>query len=330
MGGSGNFFLQLQGPGIYHGGEAVTGELQVFCHEDDTKVKDIQIGLQGFCDVCWDECNCNDDCNCTPYTNHEQYISEKLFVHSGALGSGSHIFPFSFLLPSSLPCTFKGDYGEVKYFIEAEMDRSGIFTSNKRVEQMITIASICDLNNIPKVLEPLACSNSITYGIMCCKSKPLSATVTIPRQGYIPGEIIPVTAVIENHSGKDIISTKALISQVAVFKSKRGRIIHSTKTLTTALGVSIGPDNSFSWNGQVETPFVAASSLQGCTAMEVFYRIEFMVDVRFGSELILTIPIMIGNVSWRRCTQGIASEKPDPSHNIDSKPPIWTIPNVPQ
>ena len=53
-------------------------------------------------------------------------------------------------------------------------------------------------------------------------------------------------------------------------------------------------------------------------------------DKDFGSELILTIPIMIGNAPWRRCTQGIVSEKPDPSHNIDSKPPIWTIPNVPQ
>ena len=126
------------------------------------------------------------------------------------------------------------------------------------------------------------------------------------------------------------------LCQVVVFTSTCGRTKHSTKTLTIAQGVSIGPDDLFSWNGQLKTPFVSPStgirgtSLQGCRAMEVFYRIEFIVDVRFGSELILTIPIMIGNVSWRRCTQGIASEKPDPSHNIDLKSPIWTIPNVPQ
>lgn len=278
MGGSEKFFLQFRGPGIYHGGDVVTGELKVFCHEDDTKVKDIQIRLQGFCDVWWSECDHDyeTDCNCTPFTNHEEYISEKLFVHSGALGSGCHIFPFSFLLPSNLPCSFKGDYGEIKYLIEAEMDRSGIFTSNKRIEQVITIGSICDLNNIPKVLEPLACSNSITYGIMCCKSKPLSATVTIPRQGYIPGEMIPISAVIENYSGKHIISTKAFISQVVVFMSMCGRTKHSTKTLTGARGVSTGPDNLFSWNGQVKTPFVAPSPLLGCTAMEVFlsYRVK--------------------------------------------------------
>ena len=39
----------------------------------------------------------------------------KHLLHTGNVAAGNHEYPFSFQLPSKLPCSFEGSHGNVRY-----------------------------------------------------------------------------------------------------------------------------------------------------------------------------------------------------------------------
>ena len=76
---------------------------------------------------------------------------------------------------------------------------------------------------MPAVTEPVTVCDSKTFGFLCCTSGPLSSTLNIPRQGYAPGEAIPISAEVENLSDKTMSKTEAKLMQYIVFHSNRGK-----------------------------------------------------------------------------------------------------------
>ena len=61
--------------------------------------------------------------------------------------AGTHTYDFQIQLPKSLPSTFKGNYGYVKYFCEATIDKPRQVV--KVVKVPFTVLSILDLNIQP-------------------------------------------------------------------------------------------------------------------------------------------------------------------------------------
>ena len=76
---------------------------------------------------------------------------------------------------------------------------------------------------MPFICESVTANNSKTFGCLCCTSGPLSATVHLPRAGYAPGEIIPVSAEIENLSDKVMNKTGAKLIQDIIFYAYGGK-----------------------------------------------------------------------------------------------------------
>ena len=75
-----------------------------------------------------------------------------------------------------------------------------------------------------------------TFGYLCCKSTPISATVKVPRYGYCPGEAILISAEIENLSKKIINSTTAGLVQDVFFRATCGT---DSEKLERVFGVRI-------------------------------------------------------------------------------------------
>ena len=308
MGGPDSFNVQLQGHGIYYGGQVIQGQILISSREYMPNVRNIQMKLVGFGEVQWTEqvrksrrrgSGESDEVyhETKYYRDNEEYISNKFSVHQGPLPAGNHVFPFSFVLPPNLPSSFEGQHGHVRYFVEAEIDRSGIFTFNKRKKQFITINSIVDLNLIQGAATPQTNSNSKTFGILCCTSGPLSSHVRIPRYGYTPGEVIPISAEIENLSDKVMNYTQARLIQDVTFRATNG----TKKTARILQEVRRGPieeGSSDTWNGQpLSIPPVPPSGLGGCRIIDVSYRLEFRVDPSgLGFDLVVSIPITIGTI----------------------------------
>ena len=312
------FQLQVQGDGIFFGGQTIQGHVEINCFETISNVKIVHVKLKGLGKVHWK--SKKEGRNQTGYHHHrnlEEYINHDVVVHQGSLAAGNHVLPFSFLLPPNLPSSFEGQHGHIRYFIEAKMGRSGLsglVTFNKRKIQFITINSIADLNVIEKASSPQINSKIKTFGCLCCTSGPISVTVRIPRNGYTPGEFIPISAEVDNLSTKTINCTEARLYQVVTFISKGGytpKKDTSTRIIQEVHRGQIEAGGSDTWNSlPLSIPPVPPTGLGGCRIIHVSYILEFRVDTSgLGSALVVYTPITIGNIPLRSNFQQISSAR---------------------
>ena len=304
------FSIQLEGQGTYYGGQVLNGSVFVENDECISDIKTIKIKLSGFVNVYWVEKSglraALIDKNET-FTNHEEYISKECILHQGLLSAGKHSFPFSFILPSSLPYSFEGKYGHIRYFVEAKLNRSGFFNTIETQRKSIMISDICDLNDIKEVGMPLSMSSGKTLGSLFMKSKPVSIALTIPRRGFITGEEIPITVEVKNLSNKQLSATKACIYQDVTFRATNGSRL-GTKVVSTiiqeAQGGPIKAKSYKSWEGNpFSIPVIPTTGIGICKIITVNYRLEFIVSTSgIGSYLKVSLPIVVGNIPIRRNT----------------------------
>ena len=325
MGGPEMFEIQLQGNGIYYGGQMIHGQLKIggsHKHQEYlSSINNIQMKILGYGEVHWtdrksrtrrrsDGSGTEQYYETVHFRNYEEYVCNKFIVHQGPVGQGYHAFPFSLVLPPNLPSSFEGQHGHVRYVVEAKIDRSGIFSFNKRKKHFITINSIVDLNQIQGAETSQINSNSKTFGLLCCSTGPVSATVRIPRYGYTPGEIIPIAAEVENISTKHMNCTKIRLLQDVTFRATNG-----TKTTNRILQEvkrgPIEPGKSDTWNGQpLAIPPIPPSGFGGCRIIDISYHLEFRVDPSgMGFDLVVKIPITIGTIPLRSYIERLAAAR---------------------
>jgi len=75
---------------------------------------------------------------------------------SSQLDAGTHRYPFTFSLPPTVPSSFEGFSGSVRYTAEATMERPGKFDRNTR--SAFTVISGVDLNLEPQEFKVTPCS----------------------------------------------------------------------------------------------------------------------------------------------------------------------------
>lgn len=82
-------------------------------------------------------------------TGHEEYFQISYYLLGGAnsgeteLASGAHTYPFTCSLPPSIPSSFEGEYGHVRYTIKVTLDRPWKFDQDSKMA--FTVISPVDL-----------------------------------------------------------------------------------------------------------------------------------------------------------------------------------------
>lgn len=85
-----------------------------------------------------------------PLTGHEEYFSNSFYLLGAKNGSeivlpaGEHAYPFTSMLPASLPSSFEGEWGHVRYTIKVTLDRPWKFDQD--IKMAFTVLSPLDLN----------------------------------------------------------------------------------------------------------------------------------------------------------------------------------------
>ena len=64
--------------------------------------------------------------------------------------AGNFQYPFSFQLPPTLPSSFEGEHGNVRYFIKGTIDRPWRF--DHTCKTMFTVVANFDLNQLPQLI----------------------------------------------------------------------------------------------------------------------------------------------------------------------------------
>lgn len=88
-------------------------------------------------------------------TGHEEYFQTHYYLvgsKNGAemnLPAGNHSYPFTCALPPTLPSSFEGEWGHVRYTIKVTLDRPWKFDQDFKIA--FTVISPVDLNLNPRV-----------------------------------------------------------------------------------------------------------------------------------------------------------------------------------
>ena len=226
-----------------------------------------------------------------------------------------YVFPFSFKIPQDIPCSFEGQYGHVRYSVEAKLEGPGNLLSShtsymKRL-LLITINNPMNLNEIPACNQPVSMEESIGVGNFGWKPGTVSCNVKMPRMGYTSGETIPISLCLNNKSDRRITKAEVKLVMCIVYKSpcNNKKTENNTCSKVKLKGVQAGENISWT-NIEVPVPPIPASNLGVATdssIIDVSYRIEIHVTPSgleytfelFNNKLVLGVPIIIGVIPLR-------------------------------
>ena len=291
--------------GTYLAGQVVRGRVYIVSDTNIRHITGIKVCFHGASKVRWSE-------EVTEGRNDEQRTVTKNFdsgeiyfdSHQYVMGDGREVslspgefsYPFSFLLPTTIPSSFEHDIGRVWYKVKAKISRSNIHKSFE-CKAHFSVTSILDLNHEPRLMEPCSRTNHKHFGFFCCKSGPLSAVVHLNKTGFVPGESIMVSAEIDNTSDRQIKGSSAKIIQRLTFRAENESKVE-TKILAEASRGPIQPGGEDRWSDvRILVPQVPPSKLIYCTIMEIEYYLEFRVKASgMAFDLVLDLPLTIGTI----------------------------------
>lgn len=228
------------------------------------------------------------------------FIINSIIVYLGQeteLPAGTHTYPFSCALPPSLPSSFEGEFGHVRYTIKVTLDRPWKFDQDMKMA--FTVISPVDLNLNPNVKEPFKLELEKTFCCLCCRSGPLSVVAMIPVTGYVSGQVLPITCECDNASNVGINVVKFILRKKVTFYTQHPSA-EKRESKETIAELSIGPvagGETRTFNQQLEIPALPPTNLVNCGIISLDYDLHIECDVS-GPHRNLSgnIPITLGTI----------------------------------
>ncbi|XP_063693389.1 arrestin domain-containing protein 1-like [Bolinopsis microptera] len=327
-----NFAIRLNKPsGVYYAGETLSGNVQ-FITTKPYNSDGVFIKYIGRADVNWTEGYKGNTDNrsgpgqeaAVPYEAYEVYIDKLELLYSppdGKLTANKYSLPFSIKLPPHIPSSFTGSVGKIVYQVRADVHLSGIHTAAS-VTLPFTVLGVKDLKFEVHLHNPVAMSNNKTFSTMYHdkslgavsvwrKSKPIIAHLSINKQGFVSGEDILVSGVINNESDVDIKECELKLIETAQYRvggGKKSEKITAYKCTQPA----IDKESKAIWdNVPITVPCIPPSGLDGCSIITNSYSVLIRIipcGVHFALEL--SCDITIGTIPFQEETVSLPIPPP--------------------
>eukprot|EP00116_Pleurobrachia_bachei_P008317 sb/3468579/ len=214
---------------VFFAGEEIKGRVYVHV-KHDIQIRGLFLQIRGDSNVHWTE-KTHYEYRAEPkhFRNYQQCVCWTHFFLGNPriivpLPRGAHVFEFSYLLPSDIPSSFEGNYGNVRYFLMAQLD----WPSGQHFQQRllcITVNSLPPNSNSPPQAryflmaqldwpsgqhfqQRLLCItvNSLhdlnqLEGATCSEERfteyhqkllrwTLKTVLSVPRRGFVPGQTV--------------------------------------------------------------------------------------------------------------------------------------------
>ncbi|PAV65405.1 hypothetical protein WR25_19321 isoform A [Diploscapter pachys] len=211
------------------------------------------------------------------------------------LPAGKHEVPFSYTLPKSLPSSFEGEFGHIRYTCKAICERPWDFDIVCR--KAFTVIGIEDINADPKLNEPLNVSDSNHTVALCCRSAgSVSGEIAVAKIGYTPGEVIAISYSATNNSSRSRSICLRLV-QNTTYKAKTFAGHEQVKSVTRVVQKidkgEVSSHNSTEWLSEDIIIPSLAPRLGKCKIIYVTYAIELEIE----STVTVKCPIVIGSIA---------------------------------
>ncbi|KAF2885772.1 hypothetical protein ILUMI_20407 [Ignelater luminosus] len=293
----------------YYAGQTVTGRVELVV-DSPKKVRGITILFKGEANTNWviEESKTNNDGKQEneriELVGSEEYFKIQYYLIGGQGGEvvippGQHTYPFTCVLPPTLPSSFEGEFGYVRYIIKVTLDRPWKF--DQEAKRAFTVLSPVDLNVNSRLKDPARITLEKFFCCCWCKSGPLTCVISIPCTGYVPGQVIPVVAEVDNISNVEILGVQFTLQKIVTYHSQtpRREVKKDLKIITELKVGPVAPHGSNTWNQPLTIPPIPPSNLTNCGLIDLDYELKIEVNVSgFHTNMESKIPITIGTVPF--------------------------------
>ncbi|XP_030376124.1 arrestin domain-containing protein 17 [Scaptodrosophila lebanonensis] len=301
--------VELDNPwNTYYAGQTLNGQVKL-TFDSPKKVRGIIIRFLGESNTEWTEernvttSEGKTENEITNLKGHEEYFKIQYYLLGGKNSSetelppGTHTYPFTCALPPTLPSSFEGEFGHVRYTIKVTLDRPWKFDQDMKMA--FTVIAPVDLNLNPRVKEPFKLELEKSFCCFCCRSGPLSVVTTIPVTGYVSGQIIPISCECDNASNVGINAVKFELRKLVTFHTNQPRS-EKRESKCVIAQLSIGPvaaGESRTFTQQLEIPPLPPTNLLNCGIIALDYDLHVECDVS-GPHRNLNgkVPITLGTI----------------------------------
>ncbi|KAK2185387.1 hypothetical protein NP493_239g11065 [Ridgeia piscesae] len=339
MGKLQEFYIVFDHPyAVYQAGEVLRGNVIVDLAEP-MRMTNIRLWFFGRSKVHWSKkSHSSHRKQLTHYHGEEIYFDQSQLLFGRADGSevlhpeGVHSYPFTLPLAESLPSSFEGKYGYVRYLCKATIEKPWKFDHDTKTA--FTVLSQLDLNYEPSELRtPMQGEGSTELSCCCCVTGNVSATFRINKRGFVPGERIIVSAHVHNGSNTTVSQTKVALKQYVEFSgsvenhagSSPQKLKCESEFVTSLERGQIAAGVTEIWDDvSLEVPAIPPSRLVGCDIINISYVVKFYVYVSYGEDLKLTCDVIIGTVPLNDVT----SPSTSPCHVVISEQPAARRPTT--
>lgn len=248
--------------------------------------------------------------------------------------AGITTYSFACVLPETLPSSFEGKYGHIRYSLKTVVDRP--WKADKEFRLSFTVIRCEDLNLLPALSIPSKSEIVRSFYYCCFKSKPFFMSVSIPFTGYVPGQSINVTIFMNNQSSTDVEGTKVSLERITQYisQSPHKKIRSETLTVKEAYGSGISKSGSGEVSLALIVPPMAPTNLNYCKVLTTCYQLRVIAKVSGAHRNPhINIPIRIGTIPLRQslphapiiAPMGSPSSNPQPTapSMVDLPPPSY-------
>ena len=290
--------IQLHSNQIYHPGSTVTGSLLLDTDEPKS-YKQILVQLTGRCYCRWRIYG--NPMGQTHSTSHEPYFDSFISLWDsqqspdGKLPPGQYNWPFTFVIPASVPSSFEGKFGNIRYMLMGRIV-TGALKHNHDVMTVIPVQQLLQITD-PRLLQPVRTEVQKTVGCLCCTSQPIVLTVAVPKTGFCIGDSIQLHISLENGSNRQLTLTVNLKEQITFIAS--GNYRKRSKSLYTFRSNEINHQEAADLDKAIIIPKADTNVLhsKSCRNIKVAHWIEVTCHIPWAFNLSTTIRLQFANCS---------------------------------
>lgn len=317
-----DFRIEYDAPNaVYFPGQAVTGKV-IIQNREWIKARFLKICIHGGAHTGWTESErrsrTNSHGESESYSETIHYNATVNYLNgesiawssqdaSNRLPAGTNIFPFAFSMPTNCPPSYEGCHGQIRYSVHVELDRPWKF--NKKSKKFFSVVPAYDLNITPTAINPMINTASKNTGLIFKKGL-VTMTASLPKRGYVPGEILPINITIDNGSKNPVVAVRSKMTQMSHFHASHGGHMHGTShthhkndekcVAESRRNVEVPPRSKGQVTLSMKVPAIVPSFQ--CPIIQVDYCISVKVDTAstFGGTLKLEFPLIIGTIPIRQ------------------------------
>ncbi|XP_026282834.2 arrestin domain-containing protein 3-like isoform X2 [Frankliniella occidentalis] len=319
----------------YYGGETVTGRVDMQV-DKPTQIRAVTITFRGEASVHWTETKSKSSgtgssTETVTYSASEIYFSNKVYFVGGdsgdiTLSPGDYVYAFQCLLPPTLPNSFEGVHGHIRYTTKAVVHRPWKFDHGARAA--FTVVAPLDLNMYPQARAPIEREQSKHFCCLWCKSGPLTMSVRVPHGGYVPGQTILLQIQIDNASTTNVRNLRGTLNQVVRWNATSKTKVTEGRMVDLVFDREVKANDSKVFSQMINVPPVPPSNLNNCRIIDLEYLLTVTARVG-GAHLNLEIkaPLLIG--TFPVVIADLSPAYPYPGGPSPSAPPGSPSPDLP-